>query len=62
MRPPSPLLILLYITLSKSVKMVSKRGSGIYPSLITAKSGIKKNKTKQNLYVYMLDNAFCVYI
>lgn len=29
MRPPSPLLILLYITLSKSVKVVSKRGSGI---------------------------------
>uniref|UniRef100_A0AAQ5YB40 X-linked interleukin-1 receptor accessory protein-like 1 n=1 Tax=Amphiprion ocellaris TaxID=80972 RepID=A0AAQ5YB40_AMPOC len=27
MRPPSPLLILLYITLSKSVKVVSKRGS-----------------------------------
>lgn len=32
MRPPSPLLILLYITLSKSLKVVSKRGSGIYPS------------------------------
>lgn len=29
MRPPSPLMILLYITLSKSVKVVSKRGSGI---------------------------------
>ncbi|XP_054887826.1 interleukin-1 receptor accessory protein-like 1-A isoform X4 [Poeciliopsis prolifica] len=27
MRPPSPLLILLYFTLSKSVKVVSKRGS-----------------------------------
>ncbi|KAK7882402.1 hypothetical protein WMY93_028576 [Mugilogobius chulae] len=27
MRPPSPLLILFYITLSKSVKVVSKRGS-----------------------------------
>lgn len=27
MRPPSPLLILLYVTLSKSVKVVSKRGS-----------------------------------
>ncbi|GLD51972.1 interleukin-1 receptor accessory protein-like 1-B, partial [Lates japonicus] len=27
MRPPSPLLILLYITLSRSVKVVSKRGS-----------------------------------
>uniref|UniRef100_H2M8J4 Interleukin 1 receptor accessory protein like 1 n=1 Tax=Oryzias latipes TaxID=8090 RepID=H2M8J4_ORYLA len=27
MRPPSPLLILLYITLSKSLKVVSKRGS-----------------------------------
>lgn len=34
MRPPSPLLILLYITLSKSVKVVSKRGSGIYHALI----------------------------
>lgn len=31
MRPPSPLLILLYITLSKSVKVVSKRGSGMCP-------------------------------
>ncbi|TMS06624.1 Interleukin-1 receptor accessory protein-like 1-A [Larimichthys crocea] len=27
MRPPSPLLILLYVTLSKTVKVVSKRGS-----------------------------------
>lgn len=31
MRPPSPLLILLYITLSKGVKVVSKRGSGMCP-------------------------------
>lgn len=32
MRPPSPLLILLYITLSKSQRVVSKRGSGTHPS------------------------------
>lgn len=29
MRPPGPLLILLYVTLSKCLKVVSKRGSGI---------------------------------
>uniref|UniRef100_A0AAV2K2S1 Secreted protein n=1 Tax=Knipowitschia caucasica TaxID=637954 RepID=A0AAV2K2S1_KNICA len=31
MRPPSPLLILFYITLSRSVKVVSKRGSARGP-------------------------------
>lgn len=38
MRPPSPLLILLCITLSKSVKVVSKRGSGRCPPRFSLKS------------------------
>lgn len=51
MRPPSPLLILLYITLSKSQRVVSKRGSGIYPS--PSESLMCAYYMKQGVYVIL---------